>query len=68
MPLNENLFYEAELKHQKFTGIKGPTTMLEQPHFTFADNLWSRISRKAFFSRIFMCSSGNENHAIEQPH
>jgi hypothetical protein len=23
-PLNENLFYEAELKHQKFTGIKGP--------------------------------------------
>jgi hypothetical protein len=22
-PLNENLFYEAELKHQKFTGIKG---------------------------------------------
>jgi hypothetical protein len=23
-PVNVNLFYKAELKHQKFTGIKGP--------------------------------------------
>jgi hypothetical protein len=41
---------------------------LKQPHFTFADTLWSRISRRVFFSRIFRCFGRNENHAIEQPH
>jgi hypothetical protein len=38
-------------------------TALKQPHFTFADTLWIRISYRAFFSLILRCSSGKKNHA-----
>jgi hypothetical protein len=31
MHLNENLVYEAKLKLQQFTGIKGPSRKIKKP-------------------------------------
>jgi hypothetical protein len=51
-----------------FRGFSGAPvvirTTLEQPHFTFADALWSRISRRACISRTFRGSSGNHARSV----
>jgi hypothetical protein len=36
-------------------GFHRERALLEQPHFTFADTLWSRISWRVFF-RGFLCA------------
>jgi hypothetical protein len=44
----------AGFPEELFNGFSGAPavirTMLEQPHLTFAYTLWSRISRRAFFT------------------